>query len=35
MQARGSRLASLGGHLVLNFRDKNKLAVSIGGRKNF
>jgi len=34
-QVRGSRLASLGGHFVLNFRGKNELAVSFGGRKNF
>ena len=34
-QARGSRLASLGGHFVLNFGGKNELAVSFGGRKNF
>jgi len=27
-QARGSRLASLGGHFVLNFGGKNELAVS-------
>ena len=34
-QARGSRLASLGGHFVLDFGGKNELAVSFGGRKNF
>ncbi|OGF51521.1 hypothetical protein A3I27_01290 [Candidatus Giovannonibacteria bacterium RIFCSPLOWO2_02_FULL_43_11b] len=34
-QARGSRLASLGNHFVLNFGGKNELAISFGGRKNF
>jgi len=27
LQARGIRLASLGGQFVLNFRDKNELAI--------
>jgi hypothetical protein len=31
-QARGSRLAALGGHFVLHFRFKNELA-SVGKRK--
>jgi len=34
-QARGSHLASLGGHFVLNFGGKNELAVSFGGKKIF
>jgi hypothetical protein len=34
-QARGSRLASLGGHFVLNFGGKNELAISFGKRKIF
>ena len=34
-QGIGSRLASLGGHFVLNFGGKNELAVSLGDGKIF
>jgi hypothetical protein len=35
MQARGSRLASLGGQFVLNFGRKNQLAILHFGKRKF
>jgi hypothetical protein len=34
-QGIGSRLASLGGQLVLNFGRKNQLAIMLLGKENF
>jgi len=35
LQARGVRLASLGGQFVLNFRGKNELAILKEEKKKF
>gem|GEM_PF-4299663 len=35
LQARGSRLASLGDQIVRNFRRKNQLAILLLGKENF